>query len=329
MLPVIIIVAVIIFVAAKCICIVPQSYQWVLETLGSYSGTWDAGLKFKIPFITRIAKKVSLKEQVADFEPQPVITKDNVTMMVDSVVFFQIFDAKLFTYGVERPIAAIENLSATTLRNIIGSMTLDETLTSRDSINSEITSVLDQATDKWGIKVNRVEVKNIQPPRSIQDAMEKQMKAEREKREKILFAEGEKQSAITLAEGEKEAAILRAEAIRERTIREADGEAAALLKLQQARAEGIRLINEAQPSAQYLKLEQFKAVTDMANGQATKIVVPTDMTTMAGNFAVMPEFMAPVGNAHEQRPMNQQGQRPRMPQNPQMNQSRTEGKVIQ
>ena len=200
-MPVIIILAVVIFIAAKCICIVPQSYQWVLETLGSYSGTWDSGLKFKIPFIQRISKKVSLKEQVADFEPQPVITKDNVTMMVDSVVFFQIFDAKLFTYGVERPMAAIENLSATTLRNIIGSMTLDETLTSRDSINTEITAVLDQATDKWGIKVNRVEVKNIQPPRSIQDAMEKQMKAEREKREKILFAEGEKQSAITLAEG--------------------------------------------------------------------------------------------------------------------------------
>lgn len=277
----------------SCVKIVPQSYQWIAETLGQYDGTWDAGLHIKIPIIMRVAKKVSLKEQVADFEPQPVITKDNVTMMVDSVVYFQIFDAKLFTYGVERPIAAIENLCATTLRNIIGSMTLDESLTSRDSINSQITSVLDQATDKWGIKVNRVEVKNINPPASIKDAMEKQMKAEREKREKILNAEGEKQAAITLAEGEKESAILRAEAVRERRIREAQGEAEALLAIQRARAEGIALINQAGPSAQYLQLEQFETAKVMANGQATKLVVPSDITSLVSNFTAVAEAVKP------------------------------------
>lgn len=276
-----------------CIKIVPQSYQFVMETFGQYTDTWEAGLHFKIPIIARIAKKVSLKEQVADFEPQPVITKDNVTMMVDSVVFFQIFDAKLFTYGVERPIAAIENLSATTLRNIIGSMTLDESLTSRDVINGQITQILDEATDKWGIKVNRVEVKNIQPPQNIRDAMEKQMRAEREKREKILTAEGEKQSAITLAEGEKESAILKAEAIKERKIREAQGEAEALLAIQRARAEGIKLINEASPSKAYLKLEQFKAAVDMSNGQATKIVVPSDIANLTSLISVGADVINP------------------------------------
>lgn len=276
-------------VAIRCICIVPQANQWVVEFLGQYHASWDAGLHFKIPIIARVAKKVSLKEQVADFEPQPVITKDNVTMMVDSVVFFEIFDAKLFTYGVERPIAAIENLSATTLRNIIGSMTLDETLTSRDSINGQITEILDTATDKWGIKVSRVEVKNIQPPKSIQESMEKQMKAEREKREAILTAEGKKQSAITLAEGEKEAAILRADAIKEQRIREAAGEAEALLTIQKARAEGIRLINEAVPSKEYLQLEQYKAAIEMANGNATKLIVPSEIASLSGTVAALAE----------------------------------------
>lgn len=285
-----IIIAVLAIVACvRCIRIVPQASAWVIESLGQYKETWGAGLHFKVPVIYRITKKVSLKEQVADFEPQPVITKDNVTMMVDSVVFFYIFDAKLFAYGVERPIAAIENLSATTLRNIIGSMTLDETLTSRDDINGRITSILDNATDKWGIKVSRVEVKNIDPPRSIQEAMEKQMKAEREKREAILTAEGKKQSAITLAEGEKEAAILRAEAVKQQRIREAEGEAEALLAVQRAKAEGIRLINEAAPSQGYLTLQSFQTAEKMADGQATKIIVPSDIANLAGSIAAIKE----------------------------------------
>ncbi len=281
----------------RCICIVPQANAWVVEFLGQYKATWEAGLHIKIPFFYRVVKKVSLKEQVADFEPQPVITKDNVTMMVDSVVFFEVFNAKMFSYGVERPIAAIENLSATTLRNIIGSMTLDETLTSRDSINGQITTILDDATDKWGIKVNRVEVKNIQPPRSIQDAMEKQMRAEREKREAILTAEGKKQSAITLAEGEKEAAILRADAVKEQRIREAEGEAQALLAVQRAQAESIRLINEANPSGQYLKLKQYEAAAQMANGQATKIVVPSDIANLTGTVGALAEVAKSNQNA--------------------------------
>ncbi len=286
---VLVILVILIIVLIRCICIVPQANAWVVEFLGQYKATWEAGLHIKIPFFYKVVKKVSLKEQVADFEPQPVITKDNVTMMVDSVVFFEVFNAKMFSYGVERPIAAIENLSATTLRNIIGSMTLDETLTSRDSINGQITTILDDATDKWGIKVNRVEVKNIQPPRSIQDAMEKQMRAEREKREAILTAEGKKQSAITLAEGEKEAAILRADAVKEQRIREAEGEAQALLAVQRAQAESIRLINEANPSGQYLKLKQYEAAAQMANGQATKIVVPTDIANLAGTVGALTE----------------------------------------
>ncbi|MCQ2081438.1 MAG: SPFH/Band 7/PHB domain protein [Lachnospiraceae bacterium] len=286
-----IIVLIIIILLCSSIKVVPQANAWVVEFLGKYHTTWLAGIHFKAPIIYKIAKKVSLKEQVADFEPQPVITKDNVTMMVDSVVFFEVFDAKLFSYGVERPIAAIENLSATTLRNIIGSMTLDETLTSRDSINGQITTILDDATDKWGIKVNRVEVKNIQPPRSIQDAMEKQMRAEREKREAILTAEGKKQSAITLAEGEKEAAILRADAIKEQRIREAQGEAEALLAVQKARAEGIKLINEADPSEKYLKLQSFETAKEMANGQATKIVVPSDIANLAGTVTAVKEII--------------------------------------
>ena len=282
-------IVILIILAIRCICIVPQANAWVVEFLGRYMDTWQAGLHFKVPFFYKVIKKVSLKEQVADFEPQPVITKDNVTMMVDSVVFFYIFDAKLFSYGVERPIAAIENLSATTLRNIIGSMTLDETLTSRDEINGKITTILDDATDKWGIKVSRVEVKNIDPPRSIQEAMEKQMKAEREKREAILTAEGKKQSAITMAEGEKESAILRAEAVKQQRIREAEGEAEALLAVQKARAEAIRMINEANPSDAYLKLQSFAAAEKMADGQATKIIVPSDIANLAGTIAALKE----------------------------------------
>ena len=273
----------------RCVCIVPQASAWVVEFLGKYHSTWNAGLHLKVPFVYRIIKRVSLKEQVADFEPQPVITKDNVTMSVDSVVFFEIRDPKLFAYGVERPVAAIENLSATTLRNIIGSMTLDETLTSRDNINSKITTILDEATDKWGIKVNRVEVKNIAPPRSIQDAMEKQMRAEREKREAILTAEGHKQSAITVAEGEKEAAILRADADKQRKVLEAQGEAEALLAIQRARAEAIRLINESKPSHEYMQLQSFETAAQMANGQATKIIVPSDIANLAATLNAVKE----------------------------------------
>jgi regulator of protease activity HflC (stomatin/prohibitin superfamily) len=307
-MPIIIIVVVLIIVLLRCVCIVPQANAWVVEMLGKYYATWDPGLHLRIPVLTRIAKKVSLKEQVADFEPQPVITKDNVTMQVDSVVFFEVFDANRFTYGVERPIAAIENLSSTTLRNIIGSMTLDETLTSRDSINGQITQILDNATDKWGIKVSRVEVKNIQPPNSIREAMEKQMRAEREKREKILTAEGEKQSAITLAEGEKEAAILKADAVKERMIREAQGQAEALLAVQKARAAGIRLINDAAPGAQYLQLEQFETAKEMAKGEATKIIVPSDMANMVSNFSQFAEVTKSV--AQPQRPRSQSSQVP-------------------
>lgn len=286
----IVVVILILVLVIRCICIVPQASAWVVESLGKYKATWNAGLHFKVPIFDRVAKKVSLKEQVADFEPQPVITSDNVTMMVDSVVFFEIFDAKLFTYGVERPIAAIENLSATTLRNIIGSMTLDQTLTSRDDINGQITAILDEATDKWGIKVNRVEVKNIDPPRSIVEAMEKEMKAEREKRAVILNAEGEKQSAITRAEGEKEAAILRADAVKEQRIREAEGEAEAIRKVQEAKAAAIQYINEANPSEKYLALRSYEAAEKMADGQATKIVVPSDLSNLAGIAASIKEI---------------------------------------
>ena len=288
----VVIVLLILILIFKSVCIVPQANAWVIEFLGQYHMTWEAGFHLRIPVLFKIVKKVSLKEQVADFEPQPVITKDNVTMMVDSVVFFSVFNAKLFTYGVERPIAAIENLSATTLRNIIGSMTLDETLTSRDNINMQITAILDEATDKWGIKVSRVEVKNIMPPQSIRDAMEKQMRAEREKREAILTAEGKKQSAITLAEGEKQAAILRAEAVKEQRIREAEGEAEALLAVQRARAEGIRFINEAAPSKEYIALKSFEAAENMANGQATKIIVPSEIANLAGTVAAVKETLS-------------------------------------
>lgn len=273
--------------------IVPQSKAYVIERLGAYSTTWDTGLHVKIPFIERVAKVVSLKEQVVDFPPQPVITKDNVTMQIDTVVFFQITDPKLFCYGVEYPISAIENLSATTLRNIIGEMELDHTLTSRDTINAKIRGILDEATDPWGIKVNRVELKNILPPREIQDAMEKQMKAERERRESILRAEGEKASQVLVAEGKKEAqilsaeadkqaAILHAEAVKESKIREAEGEANAIIAIQKAQAEGIRMINEAAPSSEYLSLQGMKAFEKAADGKATKIIVPSELQSLAG-----------------------------------------------
>lgn len=274
---------------ARCIVIVPQSNAYVTEWLGVYKDTWDAGLHLRTPFVERVSRKVSLKEEAADFPPQPVITRDNVTMMIDTVVFFQVFDAKLFAYGVNRPIQAIENLSATTLRDIIGSMSLDETLTSRDLINTKITASLDEATDRWGIKVNRVELKNIEPPAEIRQAMEKQMKADREKRASILLAEGEKQAAITRAEGEKESAILRAEAVKQQRIREAEGEAQALLMVQKAKADSIRLINEAAPSQNMLALRSMEAMEKVADGQATKIIVPSEMQNLAATVAAIKE----------------------------------------
>ncbi|MBR4866112.1 MAG: SPFH/Band 7/PHB domain protein [Clostridia bacterium] len=286
------VVVVLLLIVVSNIKVVPQSKAYVLERLGAYAGTWQTGLHFKIPFIDRIAKIVSLKEQVVDFPPQPVITKDNVTMRIDTVVFFQITDPKLFTYGVESPITAIENLSATTLRNIIGEMELDNTLTSRDVINSKIRVILDTATDPWGIKVNRVELKNIMPPQEIQDAMEKQMKAERQRREAILQAEGEKaakilaaeglkESQILAAEGEKQAAILRADAVKEARIREADGEAQAIRALYEAQAESIRMINEAKPEAAYITLKSYEAFEKAADGKATKIIVPSEIQSLA------------------------------------------------
>ena len=262
--------------------IVPQSKAYVIERLGTYHATWETGLHVKIPFLERVAKVVSLKEQVADFPPQPVITKDNVTMQIDTVIFFQITDAKLYTYGVERPISAIENLTATTLRNIIGEMELDHTLTSRDTINAKIRGILDEATDPWGIKVNRVELKNIVPPAEIQDAMEKQMKAERQRRESILRAEGEKASKILVAEGEKQAAILHAEAVKEAKIREAEGQAQAILAVQKAEAEGIRMINEAAPGEGVITIKSLEAFQKVADGQATKIIIPSDIQGLAG-----------------------------------------------
>ncbi|MCF0137239.1 MAG: SPFH/Band 7/PHB domain protein [Oscillospiraceae bacterium] len=277
---VIIILAIIIVV--RNIRIVQQSHAYVVERLGKYHQTWDVGIHIKWPFFDKIAKKVSLKEQVADFPPQPVITKDNVTMQIDTVIYFQITDPKLYTYGIEYPMVAIENLSATTLRNIIGDLELDQCLTSRDLINSQMRTILDEATDPWGIKVNRVELKNILPPREIQSAMEKQMKAERERREAILRAEGEKRSAILEAEGEKESAILRADAKKQQQILEAEGEAEAILKVQKATAEGIRLINDAMPSDAVLKIKALEAFTAAAQGQATKIIIPSEIAGLAG-----------------------------------------------
>ena len=269
------------FIAASCVKIVPQASAYVVESLGKYKDTWATGLHFKVPFIERVAIRVNLKEQVVDFPPQPVITKDNVTMQIDTVVFFQITDPKLFAYGVVNPLMAIENLTATTLRNIIGDLELDETLTSREIINTKMQAALDIATDPWGIKVNRVELKNIMPPAAIQEAMEKQMKAERERREAILIAEGEKKSTILVAEGKKQSAILRAEAEKEKRIREAEGQAEAILKVQQANADGIRAIKEAGADDAVLTLKSLEALGVLANGKATKIVVPADLQGLA------------------------------------------------
>ncbi len=288
-----IVIAVVLILIIANIKIVPQAKAFVVERLGAYHTTWNTGLHVKVPIIDSVAKRVSLKEHVVDFPPQPVITKDNVTMQIDTVIFYRIVDPKLYTYGVERPMMAIENLTATTLRNIIGDMELDATLTSRDVINSKITNVLDVATDAWGIKINRVELKNIMPPREIQESMEKQMKAERERREKILQAEGEKKSAILVAEGEKqsailraeaekESAILRAEAVKEAKIREAEGEAEAILKIQQATADGIEMINKAKPEAEFLKMKALDAFAAAADGKATKIIIPSEIQGLAG-----------------------------------------------
>ena len=262
--------------------VVPQAHAYVLERLGAYHSTWATGLHVKIPFVDRIERKISLKEQVVDFPPQPVITKDNVTMQIDTVVYFQITDPKLYTYGVENPLAAIENLSATTLRNIIGDLELDHTLTSRDVINTKIRVILDEATDAWGIKVNRVELKNILNPKEIQDAMEKQMKAERERRARILDAEGAKRSEILVAEGHKEAAILKADAVKETKIREAEGEATAILSVQKAYADSLKMLNEAGPTERVIALKSLEAFQKAADGKATKIIIPSDIQSMAG-----------------------------------------------
>ena len=293
----------VILIAASCVKVVPQAKAFVVERLGGYQATWSTGIHFKAPFIDRVAKKVNLKEQVVDFPPQPVITKDNVTMRIDTVVFFQITDPKLFAYGVENPIMAIENLTATTLRNIIGDMELDETLTSREIINTKMRAALDIATDPWGIKVNRVELKNIMPPAAIQEAMEKQMKAERERRESILIAEGEKKSTILVAEGKKESAILdaeaekqaeilRAEAQKEKMIREAEGEAEAILKVQKANADGIRFLKEAGADETVLTMKSLEALAQMADGKATKIIVPSDLQGLAGLATSLKEIMS-------------------------------------
>ncbi|MBQ3141113.1 MAG: SPFH/Band 7/PHB domain protein [Clostridia bacterium] len=296
----VIIVVVLLILVISNIKIVPQAQSFVLERLGSYKCTWGTGLHIKIPFVDRIARRISLKEQIVDFPPQPVITKDNVTMQIDTVVYYQVTDSKLYTYGVERPLMAIENLTATTLRNIIGEMELDQTLTSRDTINTKIRAILDEATDPWGIKVNRVELKNILPPREIQNAMERQLKAERERREAILRAEGEKNSAILVAEGQKEsnilqaesekaAAILRAEASKEAQIREAEGQAEAILKVQTALAQSLKMLNEAAPNEKVLTLKSFEALEKVANGQATKLIIPSELQSLAGLAASLKE----------------------------------------
>ena len=279
---IIILVILILAVIVSCIQIVQQSKAYVIERLGAFHSVWGVGMHFKLPFIERVVKKVSLKEQVADFDPQPVITKDNVTMQIDTVIYFQITDPKLYTYGVEYPMSAIENLTATTLRNIIGELELDQSLTSRDTINAKMRSILDEATDPWGIKVNRVEVKNIQPPPDIQSAMEKQMKAEREKREAVLRAEGQRQSQILVAEGEKESMILRADAAKQAAIKKAEGEAEAILKVQQATAEAIKLLNEADPREAVLRIKALEAFQAAADGKATKIIIPSEIQGLAG-----------------------------------------------
>ena len=287
---IILLILLIAFIASN-IVIVPQARAYVIERLGTYRDTWNTGLHFKVPLFERIARKVTLKEQVVDFPPQPVITKDNVTMQIDTVVYFQITDPKMFTYGIESPMAAIENLTATTLRNIIGDLELDQTLTSRDIINTKMRAILDEATDAWGIKVNRVELKNIIPPAAIQESMEKQMKAERERREAILVAEGKKQSAILVAEDEKEAAVLAAEATRLSKIKEAQGEAEALLAVQKALADSIALLNDAAPSEQVIRLKSLEAFGKAADGKATKIIIPSEIQSLAGLASSFKEVM--------------------------------------
>ena len=306
-----IILLILLIVIVSNVKVVPQAHAYVIERLGTYHVTWSTGLHVKIPFIDKISKKVSLKEQVIDFPPQPVITRDNVTMQIDTVVYFEITDPKLYTYGVERPLSAIENLTATTLRNIIGDLELDNTLTSRDTINGKIRVILDEATDAWGIKVIRVELKNILPPREIQDAMEKQMKAERQRRESILRAEGQKRSQVLIAEGEKEAAILkaqaekesailRADAVREQKIREADGEATAILKVQQAYADSLKMLNDAAPTDKVLTLKSFEALAKVADGQATKLIIPSEMQSLAGFAASIKEIVTDHAGAGTQ-----------------------------
>ena len=279
---IIILVILILAVIVSCIQIVQQSKAYVIERLGAFHSVWGVGLHFKLPFIERVVKKVSLKEQVADFDPQPVITKDNVTMQIDTVIYFQITDPKLYTYGVEYPLSAIENLTATTLRNIIGELELDQSLTSRDTINAKMRSILDEATDPWGIKVNRVELKNILPPREIQNAMEKQMKAERERRESILQAEGEKASKVLIAEGEKQSTLLRADAAKQAKIMAAEAEAESILKVQQAMADSMRMLNENAPNDQVIKLKALEALEKVADGKATKLIIPSEIQGLAG-----------------------------------------------
>ncbi len=288
---IIIVLLIVLIILISNIKIVPQAHSYIIERFGGYHTTWGVGLHFKIPFVDRIAKKVNLKEHVVDFPPQPVITKDNVTMQIDTVVYYQITDPKLFAYGVERPMMAIENLTATTLRNIIGDLELDETLTSRDTVNTKMRSILDEATDPWGIKINRVELKNIMPPKEIQDAMERQMKAERERRESILKAEGEKKSAILLAEGEKESAILRAEAKKQSAIREAEGQAEAIITVRTAVAEGIKKINEAAPSNEYIAIKSLESFEKAADGKATKIIIPSEIQSRAGLASSLKEII--------------------------------------
>ena len=299
-LPWIIVILLVLIVLGSCIKVVPQSRAFVVERLGAFRTVWGVGLHFKVPLFERVAKNVSLKEQVVDFPPQPVITKDNVTMQIDTVIYFQITDPKLYAYGVENPMSAIENLTATTLRNIIGDLELDHTLTSRDVINTKIRVILDEATDAWGIKVNRVELKNILPPPEIQDAMEKQMKAERERRAKILDAEGAKRSEILVAEGHKEAAILRADAMKETKIREAQGEAEAIRSVQQAYADSLKLLNEAKPTDRVIALKSLEAFQKAADGKATKIIIPSEIQSMAGLAASVKELFVD-GNISDQQ----------------------------
>ncbi len=290
LIPIILGIAIIV-ILIRCIRIVPQAHIYIIERLGAYSETWNVGVHFKIPFIEKVARVVSLKEKVVDFPPQPVITKDNVTMQIDTVVYYQITDGKLFTYGVDNPMMAIENLTATTLRNIVGDLELDETLTSRDTVNTKMRAILDEATDAWGIKINRVELKNILPPREIQDAMEKQMKAERERRESILKAEGEKRSQVLVAEGEKESMILRAEAAKEAQIKKAEGEAQAILEVQRATAEGLKLIKEVGLDNNVIALQSLEALKEVADGQATKIIIPSELQGLSSLAVALKEVI--------------------------------------